>query len=94
MTQVISPGKKRFVKRQLAEERPTVQIGKNGPSQEIIQEISKQLDKNKMVKVKIRKTALQTNEARDMASEIAAQTESVLVEVRGHTFMLYKRKQK
>ena len=94
MTEEISPGKKRFVKRHLAEERPTVQIGKNGPSQEIVQEISKQLDKNKMVKVRILKTALQTNEARDMASEIAAQTESVLVEVRGHTFMLYKRRQK
>jgi RNA-binding protein len=90
----ITAGKKRFVKRQLTEEKPTVKIGKNGASKEILQEISKQLDKNKMVKIKILKTALQTNEAHKMASEIAVQTRSALVEIRGHTFMLYKPKQK
>jgi RNA-binding protein YhbY len=39
-------------------------------------------------------TALGGEEAKQVASQIAGQTGSVLVEVRGHTFMLYKRRQK
>lgn len=94
MANEITAGKKRFVKRQLAEAKPTVWIGKDGVSEEILTEISKQLDKNKMIKVKILKTALQNGQAKQIASEISSQTGSVLVEIRGHTFMLYKRRQK
>jgi RNA-binding protein YhbY len=36
------------------------------------------------------KTALSGDETKQMASKIAEQTEASLVEVRGHTFMLYK----
>jgi RNA-binding protein len=86
----LTAGKKRFVKRKLCDERPTVKIGKNGVSEEVLQEIKKQLGKNKMVKVKILKTALSGDETKQMASKIAEQTEASLVEVRGHTFMLYK----
>jgi RNA-binding protein len=90
----ITAGKKRFVKRALAEERPTIKIGKGGVSQELLKEIDKQLDKKKMVKVKILKTALGEDEAKSFASKIAEQTEAFLVEVRGHTFMLYKPRKK
>jgi len=90
----ITAGKKRFVKRALAEERPTIWIGKDGASQDVLKEIGKQLDKNKMVKVKILKSALGEEEAKRFASRIAEQTEAFLVEVRGHTFMLYKPRKK
>jgi RNA-binding protein len=90
----ITEGKKRFVKRQLSDSRPTVWIGKGGASADVLKEIEKQLDKNKMVKVKLLATALGGEEAKQVASQIAGQTGSVLVEVRGHTFMLYKRRQK
>ncbi len=86
----LTAGKKRFVKRKLRDERPTVKIGKNGVSEEVLQEIKKQLGKNKMVKVKILKTALSGDETKQMSSKIAEQTEASLVEARGHTFMLYK----
>ena len=36
----------------------------------------------------------QDEEAKNIAAKIAEQTESELVEVRGHTFLLYKRKTK
>jgi RNA-binding protein len=90
----LTAGKKRFVKRHLSDERPTVLIGKSGPSEQILKEIGRRLDKNKMVKVKILKTALTGSETKQLASKIAELTESALVEVRGHTFMLYKRRKK
>jgi len=85
---------KRRIKRRLGEERPTIWVGKNGASQESLKEIEKQLEKKQMVKIKILKSALEEDEAKEIASRIAEQTEASLVEVRGHTFMLYKRRKK
>jgi RNA-binding protein len=90
----LTAGKKRFVKRHLTAARPTVWVGKDGASEELLKEIGRQLDKNKMVKVKILKPALVGDEAKQFASNIAEKTESSLVEVRGHTFMLYKHRKK
>ena len=86
----ITRGKRRFVMRQLGDADATVRIGKSGASPEILKEIQRQLEKNKMVKAKILKTALQELEAKQVAQEIAQQTCATLVEVRGHTFILYK----
>jgi len=83
-------GKKRQIKRALAQGNPTVFVGKSGASQELLKEIEKQLKKEEMVKVRILKSVLAHDEARQIASKIAEQTEASLVEVRGHTFMLYK----
>jgi RNA-binding protein len=90
----LTPGKKRFVKRKFGEEKPTVWIGKGGASPEIMKEIEKQLAKNKYVKCKILKTALTEQETKQITSAIAEQTRAVLVEVRGHTFILYKARDK
>ncbi|MFQ6068241.1 MAG: YhbY family RNA-binding protein [Candidatus Bathyarchaeia archaeon] len=91
---MITPKMKRRIKRELSAERPTVWIGKNGISQEVLAEIDGQLERTEMVKVKILKTALGENNAKAIANRTAQQTESVLVEVRGHTFMLYRKRKK
>lgn len=83
---------KRRIKRALSAERPTVHIGKEGATTQIIDEVAKQLDTREMIKAKILKTALKEEEAKTIAAKIAEQTESQLIEVRGHTFLLYKRK--
>jgi RNA-binding protein len=85
---------RRRVKRRLGGERPTIWIGKGGVSQELLEEIEKQLDKKEIVKIKILKTALEGNEAKQIASRIVEQTEASLVEVRGHTFILYRRRKR
>jgi RNA-binding protein len=90
----LTAGKKRFVKRHLSDARPTVTVGKSRLTAELLKEIGRQLDKSKMVKVKILKTALAEDNAKQVALKIAEQTESNLVEVRGHTFMLYKHRKK
>jgi RNA-binding protein len=86
----ITAGKRRFVMRQLGDAKPTVWIGKSGATSELVKEIALQLEKNKMVKGKILKTALSEQKAKEVARLIAQQTCATLVEVRGHTFILYK----
>jgi RNA-binding protein YhbY len=47
-----------------------------------------------MVKVKLLGTALKGDETKQIAAQIGGKIEASLVEVRGHTFMLYKRRKK
>jgi RNA-binding protein len=73
-------------------EIPTVRIGKRGTTDPIMQEISRQLDKREMVKVKILKTALASEDVGEVAQRVVAETDSELVQLRGHTFTLYRPK--
>jgi RNA-binding protein len=85
---------KRHVRHKLKDEKPTIWIGKEGLTPQISNEIEKQLDKHKMLKVKILRSALQTETAKIIASEAAEQAGAALVEVRGHVFILYRRHRK
>ena len=85
---------KRRIKIALRTENPTILIGKEGATAQMVNEVAKQLEARKMIKVKILKTALKEIETKEIAVKISEQTESELVDVRGHTFMLFKRKKK
>ena len=91
---MLTPKMKRRIKSALSAENPTVHVGKEGVTVQIVSEVAKQLDAREMIKAKILKTALKETEAKDIATKIAEETESELVEVRGHTFLLFKRKKK
>jgi RNA-binding protein len=91
---VLTPKMKRRIKSTLSAEKPTVHIGKEGVTAHIINEIDKQLDAREIIKAKILKTALHEKETKTIAATIAEQTESELVDVRGHTFLLFKHKKK
>jgi RNA-binding protein len=91
---VITPRMKRRIRHELSAEKPTVWIGKSRGSGEVLDEIDSQLERAEMVKVKILKTALAADNAKNIANKIAKQTASSLVEVRGHTFLLYKKRKK
>jgi len=91
---VITPKMKRRIKRELSAEKPTIWVGKEGATPRIVNEISRQLEKKEIVKVKILKSALKDEEAKNVASKIAEQTDSTLIEVRGHTLILYKRRKR
>ena len=82
------------MKHALRNESATVRIGKDGVSDQVLKEIDKQLQKNKMVKVKVLSSALGAEETNHIASNMAEQIGAYLVEVRGHTFMLFKRREK
>ena len=70
----------------------TVRIGKRGTTDCILQEISRQLDKREMVKVKMLKTALASEDVGEVAQRVVAETDSELIQLRGHTFTLYRPK--
>jgi RNA-binding protein len=81
---------KRRIKHELSTEKPTVWVGKEGTTTHIIAEINRQLDTKEMIKIRILKTVLKEEKARTLAKQIAQQTGATLVEIRGHTIILYR----
>ena len=85
---------KHRMKQRIGAEKPTVWIGKDGSREQIISEIDRQLDQHGVVKARILQAALKDAETKEIATKVAAQTGATLIEVRGHTFILYKPKKK
>jgi RNA-binding protein len=84
---------KRHVKHVLKDENPTIWVGKEGLTPQLTSEMEKQLQKNKMVKVRILPAAMQDNiTAQTIATTAAEQTAAALVEVRGHVFILFRKR--
>ena len=84
---------KRHVKHVLKDENPTIWVGKEGLTDQCSGEIEKQLQRNKMVKVRVLPAALQEpNTAQSIAAAAAEKTNSALVEVRGHVFILFRKR--
>ena len=86
---------KRHVRHELKEEKPTIWVGKDGLTSQVQAEVEKQLQRTKMVKIRILPSALQGDvTAKVIATKAAEETDSALVEVRGHVFILYRRRKK
>jgi RNA-binding protein len=85
---------KRHVRHVLKEEKPTIHVGKEGFTPQSAAELDKQLERNRQVKVKILKSALQADTAKAIACRAAEQTGAALVEVRGHVFILFRKRKK
>jgi len=83
---------KRHVRHELKEEGPTIWVGKDGLKTTVLTEVEKQLQREKMVKIRILKSALAQDSAKNIAAKTAEQTKAALVEVRGHVFILYRRR--
>ena len=84
---------KRHVRHVLKDVNPTIWVGKEGLTPQLVAEIEKQLQQNKMVKVRILPAALQGEvTAQSIAVNASEQTNSGLVEVRGHVFILFRKR--
>lgn len=72
----------------------TVSIGKGGLSDGVIEELDAQLKRHHLVKVRIQRSALgDDRQVKDaQAQELADSLGAELVERRGHTVLLYRRK--
>jgi RNA-binding protein len=68
--------------------KPTVYVGKEGITQSVVFELTKQLKKNKLVKVKL--LASVEGDKDEMAEQLVRDSASTLVEVRGRTVVLAK----
>ncbi|MHA1605403.1 MAG: YhbY family RNA-binding protein [Candidatus Freyarchaeota archaeon] len=69
----------------------TVILGKRGVTEEFVEEVKKQLERKKVIKVKALKSVLTEQSFDDIASEIAVKTNSQLLETRGYTLLLVKK---
>jgi RNA-binding protein len=69
---------------------PILNIGKNGVTDTLIEELNKQIKANRLVKVRVLKSAEEGNDVKAIAEEIANATRSTLIEVRGRTVVLYR----
>ena len=68
-----------------------VRIGKSGLTENTIKEIDKLLKKRKLIKVKILQAALESQDKKQLASEISKKTNSQLVDMTGFVLSLYRK---
>ena len=69
---------------------PILNIGKNGVTETLIEELNKQIKANRLVKVKVLKSAEEGKDLNIIADELAKATRSTLIDVRGRTVVLYR----
>ena len=70
---------------------PIIRIGKKGITDEVIKEISKQIKKKKLIKIKFLKSFLDKKERKETAREIAEKTDSKIIEQIGFVVVLWKK---
>jgi len=70
----------------------TINIGKNGLTEQVVEEIKRRLKREKVVKVRVlRNSPLREMDRRRMAETIAEAVQAELCSVRGFTILLAKR---
>ncbi|HIH74648.1 MAG TPA: YhbY family RNA-binding protein [Methanosarcina sp.] len=69
---------------------PILNVGKNGVTDTLIEELNKQIKANRLVKVKVLKSAEEGKDLKAIADELAEATRSTLIDVRGRTVVLYR----
>ena len=69
---------------------PVIRIGKNGLTESTIKEIKKQLNKKKLIKVKLLRAFINNRNKKEAAKEIAQKTNSQLINLVGFVVILYK----
>ena len=79
---------KRFLRSEAHHVDPIFQVGKGGVNEAMLVQIAEALEKRELVKVSI----LQNNEddKNEVAEKLAAGTKAELVQLIGHTVVLYK----
>ena len=68
----------------------TINIGKAGINDNVIEEIKRQLKANEIVKLKFAKNIARNKD--DYIDEIVSKTRAQLIDVRGHVAVIYKKK--
>ncbi|AFD00909.1 putative RNA-binding protein containing KH domain, possibly ribosomal protein [Methanocella conradii HZ254] len=76
---------------QAARLEATTHVGKGGVTTTLIEEISRQLKDNKLVKVKLLKSAVEETPRKEIAEKLAKETGAELIEIKGNTVVLFRR---
>lgn len=79
-----------MLKRMANELKPQFNLGKNGITKTFIETVDKYLKAHEIVKIK--STVAESKDAlKYYAEEVAKETNSEIVEIKGYTFVLYRR---
>ena len=84
----MSQSKKEMMNRALS--AMTINIGKAGVNDNVIEEIKRQLEANEIIKLKFAKNIARDKD--DYIDEIVTKTRAKLIDVRGHVAVIYKKK--
>jgi RNA-binding protein len=78
------------LRREFAQEKATLWVGRNGLTEDLVSEALRQLDEEELVKVRVQKSVMQS--AADVAKVLAETLKAEVVDVRGRSFILYRHK--
>ena len=78
------------LRKSFTQTKPTIAVGKNGVTSNLIREASKQLKVREIIKIRVLKSALQQNSFDDIKNTLVQGIDIDLVEARGHNILLYK----
>jgi RNA-binding protein len=70
--------------------KPIINIGKNGITDSVVEEIKKQVKANRLIKIKMLKTSSEGEDIKTSAEKLAEATKTTLIDVRGSTVVLYR----
>ena len=70
--------------------KPILNIGKNGITDSVMEEIKKQVKANRLIKIKMLKTSAEGEDIKSSAEKLAEATKTTLIDVRGSTVVLYR----
>ena len=68
----------------------TMHVGKNGVTPTTVEELSAQLKKRKLVKVRLLPSSSESASPEDQVKALAEGTHSTLIETRGHTAVFFR----
>ncbi|MEC0183215.1 ribosome assembly RNA-binding protein YhbY [Paenibacillus peoriae] len=79
---------KRYLRSMAHHLDPVFQVGKNGTNEHLMRHINDAIEKRELMKVQILNNCL--DDKHEIAEELAAETDSELVQIIGSTIILYK----
>lgn len=71
--------------------KPAIRIGKNGVTENIINDVKILVKKKKIVKIKVLRSALNSATMKDIADKIVEEANLKIVQIRGHSVVVASR---
>ena len=71
--------------------RPTVQVGKNGLTDALADEVDAQLNSRDLIKIRFLRSAGPSTNWRERLEEVAGRLKASIIDIRGGTALLYRR---
>ncbi|HML26973.1 MAG TPA: YhbY family RNA-binding protein [Methanomethylovorans sp.] len=78
------------LKAEASQLKPVMNIGKNGITETVVQEIKKHLKADRLIKIKMLKSSREEKDTTAIAEELSQATASEVIEIRGNNVVLYK----